>query len=87
MTRRYLLEIYEPGSAADVWITFESDAPFGCMHSGNILNNYMLPNSASDETILVSAIEHLLWTSEGMTKHKLLVYTSRSYGDPEGLRK
>jgi signal peptidase I len=72
-----------------VWASFESDQPFGSISSGNIINHSMLPNAKQGETIFVAKLEHIFWAPQdgGPAHHKIMVYTSRSYGDPGGLRK
>ena len=84
----YVLEIYEPQSVRDVWVSFESDQPFGHLNVGDILSNSMLPDAKASETIFVAKLEHIFWQSpeQDRVAHKIMVFTSRSFGDPVGLR-
>ena len=43
----YMLEIYEPGSADDVWAYFESTAPFGSISVGDTVNPGLWEGSKS----------------------------------------
>lgn len=76
MSANYMLEIYLPGSADDVWVSFESDAPFMAIAKGDILNPVAFPESPSPMKMCrVTSIEHILWANPDRPCHKILVFT------------
>lgn len=85
MSERYVLEIYVPDSFDDVWVQFESDTPFLCIHAGELINPGTWEGSKSPMEILeVLQVEHILWDGEaGIPKHKTCVYTTAVKGTAE----
>ncbi len=80
----YTLEIYNHGSASDVWVSFTSSSPFMTISKGDILNPSIWPESKSPMKVLqVVAVEHLVWEVEGTVKHKIMVFTEEVEGTRE----
>ena len=80
----YSLEVYEPGSADDVWVAFSSTTPFMPIQAGDILNPGLWPNSNSPMRVLrVINIEHFIWEARGDVKHKVLIFTEEVEGTRE----
>jgi hypothetical protein len=80
----YLLEIYEPGSFDDVWMTFTSSQPFVAISVGDIVNPGLWPDSRSPMKVLrVVAVEHIIWESEGATKQKVMLFSREVDGTRE----
>lgn len=83
-SKPHQLEIYEPGSADDVWVTFTADAPFMSISVGDIVNPGLWANSESPMKVLrVVNVEHIIWEHEGIAKHKLCVFTDEVEGTRE----
>lgn len=81
---KYVLEIYEPGSVDDVWITLSSDTPFMSIHAGDVINPGIWPGSESPMKVLRAVtVEHILWESNGITKHKICVFSDEVEGSRE----
>jgi hypothetical protein len=80
----YHLEIYAPGSARDVWISFEADSPFMAMSAGDIVNPGLWEGSESPMKVLrVVTVEHLVWLAGGTPKQKVMVFTEEAEGTDE----
>jgi len=74
--KRYMLEIYNPGSFRDVWVYFESDTPFQAISKGDIIHPGMFPDASAQTMLRVTSIEHIIWALENkQAKHKICVYT------------
>ncbi len=73
---QYTLEVYQPGSTENLWVVFEASQPFGSISQGDIINPGIWPESQSPMKVLrVVGVEHAIWASKGMTKHKIMIYT------------
>lgn len=85
---RYHVEVYEPGSADDLWVYFKTTKPLFSIHKGDIINPGMWPNSKAPMKVLrVVAVEHIIWEIENShIAHKLCVFTEEVEGTRE-LRK
>jgi len=71
----YIIEVYKPGSADDLWVSFTSSTPFLPMNTGDLLNPGLWLGSQSPMKILrVVNLEHIIWETDSHIKHKLLVY-------------
>jgi hypothetical protein len=80
----FTLEIYEPGSADDIWIVFESSTPFMSINRGDILNPAFFSNSQSPMKVLrVINVEHILWEVDGNVMQKILIFTEEVEGTRE----
>ncbi|MDD5738687.1 MAG: hypothetical protein PHY72_02030 [Candidatus Pacebacteria bacterium] len=80
------MEVYVPGSADDVWVTFETSEPILGISKGDILNPGIWENTQSPMKVLkVVNLEHLIWDvkAENCVKHKLMIFTK----EVEGTRK
>ena len=80
----YTLEIYLPGGVADVAVTFESDTPFMAINIGDILNPRLW--TAFDyqgEVLKVAKLEHFIWETQGVIKHKIGVFTEAVSDDED----
>ncbi len=88
-TTEYILEVYQPGSADDVWITFSSFTPFMPINRGDILNPGVWPESSSPMKVLrVINVEHIIWEAKEQIKHKVLIFTEEVDGTRElGVKK
>lgn len=78
MEKRYGLEIYEPGSIEDIWVTLESDTPFMAFNEGDIINSKMFPSlrpNYEEKILRIVRLEHFLWEASGIVKHKIGVVT------------
>jgi hypothetical protein len=72
----YMLEVYMPGSADDVWMHFTSSAPFLPINIGDLLDPGIWPGSQSPTKILrVVNLKHIIWETDSHINHKLLVFT------------
>jgi hypothetical protein len=40
MAALYTLEIYEPGSLTEVWVSVESETPFSAISAGDLINHF-----------------------------------------------
>jgi hypothetical protein len=78
MKDKYVLEIYYPGDPHDCMAYFASDTPFQAISKGDIINASSLPDADKALDLRVTSIEHMLWTFEGESKHKICVYTEAS---------
>jgi len=80
----YSLEIYQAGSADDVWVNFSSPTPFMTISAGDILNPGIWDGSQSPMKVLrVVNIEHIIWEVSGSAKHKICVFTEEVEGTRE----
>jgi hypothetical protein len=80
----YFLEVYVPGSADDVWVTFTASQPFVAISVGDILNPAFWPDNQSPMKVLRAvAVEHIFWDNEGTTKQKVMVFTEEIDGTRE----
>ena len=80
----YELEIYEPKSADDCWVTFSSTSPFPSINKGDIVNPSLWSNSQSPMKVLrVINVEHLIWEINAQIRHKLMVFTEEVDGTRE----
>lgn len=82
----YALEIYLPGGTADVAAVFESDTPFMAINIGDILNPRLWKTfDYQGEVLRVVKLEHFIWETQGIVKHKIGVFTE-AVSDDEGTR-
>jgi hypothetical protein len=81
---QYILEIYQPGSVSDVWMTLRSTAPFGAIARGDIIDPGSLAGcEINPESIpVVTGIEHLLSGTAAGVAHKICVYTNEVANTP-----
>jgi len=80
----YILEIYMPGSARDVWVHFASSKPFMPICKGDILNPGLWEGSQSPmKVVRVINIEHIIIEKEEGFGHKILVFTEEVEGTEE----
>jgi hypothetical protein len=80
----YTLEIYQPGSVRDLWVSFASEAPFGAIGTGDIINPGTWEGSQSPMRVLrVVAVEHLVWGHQGDPRHKVMVFSEEVEGTEE----
>ena len=83
-TTEYILEVYEPASADDAWITFSSSNPFMTISAGDIVNPGVWPGSQSPMKVLRAInVEHIIWESRAQVKHKVMVFTEEVEGTRE----
>ena len=83
MSKKYMLEIYRPNNADDVWVVFESDTPFMAMSKGDILNPGIWDDSHAPMKVLkIVNVEHAIWDVTGL-KHKIMIYTEEVEGTRE----
>lgn len=76
MKDKYAIEIYYPGKAHDVWVSFTSDTPFQAISKGDIINPDMFPDADANSMLRVTSVEHIFWTLENReSKHRLCIYT------------
>jgi hypothetical protein len=87
----YFLEIYEPGSLHDVWVSIKSDSPFLSFSKGDIINTYAGANVGDEENLTgpnfknadselrVTQVEHIVWgTRPDSIKHRIMVFTEET---------
>jgi hypothetical protein len=85
-TGEYMLEIFQPNSSKDLWVSFESSTPFLEIHVGDLINPHVWPGSKSPQKILrVLNIEHIIWENKGKVKHKICVYSEEVDGSIDRL--
>ena len=76
MKDKYTVEIYYPGSSANVWVVFRSTSPFLSISKGDIINPGFFPDANADSMLRVTSIEHIIWSSgDHESKHKVCIYT------------
>lgn len=73
--KRYMLEIYEPGSTDDVLAIYEADTPFGCIGEGDLMQPLGSGIEDPKRVLKVVTVEHLIWEIDGQPKHKTLIFT------------
>jgi hypothetical protein len=85
---QYHVEVYEPGSADDVWVCFKTTKPLFSISRGDIVNPGTWPNSKAPMRVLrVVAVEHIIWEiQDSHIGDKLCVFTEEVEGTRE-LRK
>lgn len=76
-SKRYQLEIYEPGGARDVRVFFESDTPFQSFQKGDLINPRTWDGDYDGHVLGVVSVEHIIWNSREGVKHKLCVFTEK----------
>lgn len=78
--KKYVLEIYEPGSTDTAWVVLQSDEPFLSIHAGDLINPQAWGETAGtfQDLLRVMSVEHIVWHSKklGDAKHKLCVFTA-----------
>jgi len=81
----YILEIFLPGSADDVWMKFSSPTPFMTISPGDIINPGVWEGSEAPKKVLrVVSVEHIIWEAPGSDmKHKIDIYTKEVEGTRE----
>lgn len=70
------LEIYEPGSESDCWVTFDLETPVA-IHKGDFLRTGAWEGEQMHSMVVVDKVEHLIFTAGSETTHKLMVFVSR----------
>jgi hypothetical protein len=80
----YSLEIYQPGSIEDIWVSFSSQQPFMPINTGDIINPGIWTKSPSPIKVLrVVSREHIIWESQSKIKHKICIFTEEVDGTLE----
>jgi len=83
---KHVLEIYEPGSAVDCWVAFESGSAFQSISIGDIVNPGPWTDTTHPTTVAkVTAVEHLVFETDRRITHKKMVYCESVENAP-GLR-
>jgi hypothetical protein len=83
-TPEYVLEIYEPGKAYDVWAAFTSAAPFMGIRKGDLINPGTWTDSMHPKELgKVVGVEHIIFESERKIVHKLCVFLEAAPNTPE----
>ncbi len=79
MDKKYVLEIYEPGSDSEVQQVLRSDTPFLAIHWGDFVNPsaWTLNAQPMAKLLQVVKVEHILSedSSGKDVKHNICVYT------------
>ena len=88
MKDKYTLEIFNPGSGYDVWVSFTSDTPFQRISKGDILNTANFPDADTRKSLRVLSVEHILMALPNLQfKHHINLYTEEiDNADYERLR-
>jgi hypothetical protein len=78
---RYLVQIFAPGSCDEVAWTAESAGPFMAFARGDLVNSSLwapgdLPAELRNHILIVVSVEHVLWESDKVVSHLVLVYTA-----------
>ncbi len=82
--KNFDIEIYEPNTTSDVLFTAESDQPFSSISKGDLINPRLFPNFDYNGQILkVRNIEHMVWETAGVVKHKICIFTEPVEDSPE----
>jgi hypothetical protein len=78
MKKPYMLEIYEPDSTRDVFVSYESSNPIANMNVGDLLCPVGTKTGFNDSLfrLEIVRIEHLVWEFEEGLKQKMCVYTT-----------
>jgi hypothetical protein len=80
----YHLEIYLPGSADDVWVSFQALQPFMAFSKGDILNPGLWTGSKAPMRVLrILNVEHIVWEASGHISHKVMLFTEEVEGTRE----
>ncbi len=77
MKPKYMLEIYT-SAGGDAEATFESDTPFMNINIGDLLHPAFFETSDLDKQkklLRVLRLEHIIWKTQNIVKHKICVYT------------
>ncbi len=82
---QYFTEIYEPGSADDVWVALKTQTPLFSISKGDIINPAMWPGTTFPNRVLkVVAVEHIIWEINGShIGYKICVFTEAVKGTRE----
>jgi len=76
MAKNYMIEIYEPGSSRNVWVSFHSETPFLSIYPGDVLNTIAWETPGPQGKIIrVSSLEHLIWENGDSVSHKIMINT------------
>ncbi len=79
MPSKYILEVYNPRSKKDVWLSWESKSPFMAISAGDVINPTTWPGAESPVNLLrVTRVEHVIWGGLEEAKHKVMVYTEET---------
>lgn len=74
MASNYMLEIYEPDCEDTVICSEYSEIPFPRFEAGDEFNYLGSMSSSSDQRVIVSRVEYIIWMNEHI-KIKTLVFT------------
>lgn len=77
MSKKYILEIYEPNSTDEVVKVFESDSLFLNISKNDIINPAFFGNQPADIIFRVKNIEHIIWESDKEIKHKICIFVQQ----------
>src|SRR5689334_7018039 len=72
---KYMLEIYEPGSARDIQAHFDATGPFLSINRGDLINLRSTDQGPTRGSLRVVGLEHIVWGSGDDARHKLCVFT------------
>lgn len=80
---QYILEIYEPGSTHDAFMSFESSRPFQAISLGDLINpRAWLVERDPGPLLRVVGVEHMLFGKFGSDpKHKVCIFTAAATDD------
>lgn len=84
--KKYELEIYSPNTVLDTMASIESDSPFMTISVGDLVNPRLWTTHDVEGILKVTKIEHMIWETDGIAKHKICVYTTE-LPDTEDSRK
>jgi len=82
MKDKYMLEVNYPSADGYLMVFFTSDTPFQAISKGDTMNTESLPDADRTTPLRVTSVEHVLWTENGESKHKICVYTEGRPDDP-----
>jgi hypothetical protein len=76
MTKRYIVEVYRPGSTEEVWEKRESDTPL-MLPRVEIITPVSWPDGKPGDEVVVTSVSHSMWRSgkDGEVKQKTLIFT------------
>jgi hypothetical protein len=84
-TAKYVLEIYEPGSIYNPWVSYESLFPFMALNRGDFINPGPWTDTTHPKDVArITGLEHLVMEAGDKIIHKVLVFTELVPNTPEG---
>jgi hypothetical protein len=77
--KRFVVEVYRPGSDEEVWETLESDTPLMLPRVGEIIVPVNWQDGKPGDEVEVTKVSHAMWRSaNNEVKQKTLIYTRAS---------